>query len=116
MRASLAAILTTALPLIVGQRFISGLPIARWALGAVVGIVLLAMGGLLGGLTGSPLRGAVVMLLVAWFVAPCVRWDPGRNPFSPAVWRVIAVLVAVGSALMIMSLFRPVASWGGWFT
>ena len=26
------------------------------------------------------------------------------------------VLLGVGAALMIMSLFRPVASWDGWFT
>jgi hypothetical protein len=116
MRATLAAILTTVLPMIVGQRFIRGLPIIQWSLGAVVGIVLLALGGLSGGLAGSPVVGAVLMLLVGWLVAPRVRWDAGRNPLSSGVWRVIMVLLGVGAALMIMSLFRPVASWDGWFT
>jgi len=116
MRATLAAILTTVLPMIVGQRFIRGLPIIQWSLGAVVGIVLLALGGLSGGLAGSPVVGAVLMLLVGWLVAPRVRWDAGRNPLSSGVWRVVMVLLGVGAALMIMSLFRPVASWDGWFT
>ena len=116
MRAIGAAILTTALPMIVGQRFIDGLPIIQWSLGAVVGIILLALGGLFGGLAGSPVLGAVLMLLVGWLVAPRVRWDAGRNTLSSGVWRVVMVLLGVGAALMIMSLFRPVASWDGWFT
>jgi hypothetical protein len=116
MRAILAALLTTALPMIVGQRLISGLPVVRWSLGAVVGIVLIGMGGLGGGLAGSPVLGAVFMLLVGWLVAPRVRWDAGQNTLSPVVWRVLVVLLGVGSALMILSLFRPVAGWDAWFT
>ena len=116
MRAVLAAILTTALPMSVGQRFISGLPIVRWSVGAVLGIVLLAIGGLLGGLAGSPVLGAVLMLVVSWLVAPGLRWDAGRNPLSPELRRVLMALLGVGSGLMIMSLFRPVPSWDAWFT
>jgi hypothetical protein len=116
MRAIFAAILTTAFPMIVGQRFIRGLPIIQWSLGAVLGIALLALGGLFGGLAGSPVLGAVLMLLAGWFVAPRLRWDAGRNALSAGVWRVVIVLLGVGAALMIMSLFRPVASWDGWFT
>ena len=116
MRAIGAAILTTALPVIVGQRFIDGLPIIQWSLGAVVGIILLALGGLFGGLAESPVLGAVLMLVVGWLVAPRLRWDAGRNTLSSGVWRVVMVLLGVGAALMIMSVFRPVASWDGWFT
>ena len=83
MRAILAAILTTALPMVVGQRFISGLPIVRWSVGAVLGIVLLAIGGLFGGLAGSPVLGAVFMLLVSGLVAPRVRWDAGETLSRP---------------------------------
>jgi len=115
MRALLAAALTTALPMIVGQRWIAGSPVVRWWLGAVVGIVLLAMGGLLGGLAGSPLVGAVLMLLGGWLVGPYVCWDTGTSHLSPGVQRVVLLLVGTGSVLMAMSLFRPVASWDAWF-
>jgi len=64
MRALAAAILTTAVPMIVGQRWISGPPVVRCSLGAVLGIVVLAIGGLLGGLAGSPVLGAGLTLVV----------------------------------------------------
>jgi hypothetical protein len=116
MRALAAAILTTALPMIVGQRWISGPAVIRWSLGAVVGIVLLAIGGLLGGLAGSPVFGAGLTLVVGWILGPRLRCDVGPQILSPGVSRILLLIVGVGFALMIMSLFRPVASWDAWFT
>ncbi len=101
--------------MVVGQRWITGSPVVRWCLGAVVGIVILALGGLLGGLAGSPLVGAALTLLVGWLVGPRVRWDAGRNPLSTGMQRVVLLLFGTGSALMAMSFFRPVASWDAWF-
>jgi hypothetical protein len=116
MRALAAAILTTALPMIVGQRWIWGPAVVRWSLGAVIGIVLLAMGGLLGGLAGSPVLGAGLTLVVGWVLGPRLRCDAGPQILSPGVSRILLLLFGVGFALMIMSLFRPVASWDAWFT
>jgi hypothetical protein len=115
MRALLAAVLTTVVPMIVGQRWISGSPVVKWSLGAVVGIVLLAMGGMAGGLVGFPVPGAAFMLLLGWVLGPRVRWQAGRDALSPGARRVLILLLAVGSALMVMSLFRPVPSWDAWF-
>ncbi len=81
----------------------------------MVGIVLLAMGGLIGGLVGSPVLVAVLALLLGWWLGPRVRWDAGLDARSPVVRRTLIVLLAVGAALMVMSLFRPVPSWDGWF-
>jgi hypothetical protein len=115
MRALLAAALTTVVPTVVGWRFISGPRVLQWSLGAVVGIVLVAIGALLGGLLGSPLLGAAAMLLFAWFVGPRLRWDPRAAPPRPSIGRVVIVLLVAGGALMILSLFRPVPSWDAWF-
>ena len=115
MRPILAAALTTALPMLVGQPWITGAPIVRWSLGAVVGIVLLALGALFGGLLGNPTAGAALLLLVGWLAAPRFRWDAGRDAFAPEVNRLFILLVGVGLALMAMSWFRPVAGWDGWF-
>jgi hypothetical protein len=115
MRAFFAAALTTVAPTIVGWRFISGSQVLRWSLGAVVGIVLVAIGALMGGLLGSPLLGSAVVLLVGWFIGPRVRWDPGVGALRPGIGRLIIALLVVGGALMILSLFRPVPSWDAWF-
>jgi len=116
MRALAAAILTTALPMIVGQRWISGPAVIRWSLGAVVGIVVLAIGALLGGLAGSPVLGAGLTFVVGWILGPRLRCDVGPQILSPGVSRILLLIFGVGFALMIMSLFRPVASWDAWFT
>jgi hypothetical protein len=116
MRALAAAILTTALPMIVGQRWIWGPAVVRWSLGAVLGIVLLAIGGLLGGLAGSPVVGAGLTLVVGWILGPRLRCDVGPQILSPGVSRILLLIFGVGFALMIMSLFRPVAGWDAWFT
>jgi hypothetical protein len=115
MRAVLAAALTTALPTFVGSRWISGSRVLRWSLGAVIGIILLAFGGLLGGLVGSPLVGAALLLSVGWVLGPRLRWDGGGYIVSPGVQRILWVLTAAGCGLMLMSLFRPVPSWDAWF-
>jgi hypothetical protein len=116
MRALAAAILTTAVPMIVGQRWISGTTVVRWSLGAVLGIVLLAIGGLLGGLAESPALGASLTLVLGWVLGPRLRCDVGSHILSPGVSRILLLIFGVGFALMIMSLFRPVASWDAWFT
>ena len=116
MRALLAAILTTVLPMIVGRRWLSGPVVVTWSLGAVVGIVLLALGGLLGGLVGWPVLGAGLALVVGWVLGPRLRCDVNPGTLPPGVSRVLLLILAVGIALMGMSLWRPVASWDAWFT
>jgi hypothetical protein len=116
MRALLAASLTTALPMIVGQRWISGPTVVKWSLGAVFGIVLLAIGGQLGGLAGSPVLGAGLTLVVGWFLGPRLRCDVSQHTLSPVASRILLLLFCVGLALMTMSMFRPVAGWDAWFT
>jgi hypothetical protein len=115
VRAVAAAALTTVVPTLVGRRWISGSEVIRWSLGAVVGVVLVATGGLLGGLLGSPSTGAVLTSLVGWFIGPHIRWNAGHHPLPPVVRRVLTVLLVAGAALMVMSLFRPVPSWDAWF-
>lgn len=115
MRAVLAAALTTVLPTIVGTRWISGSPILRWSLGAVIGIIMLAFGGLLGGLAGHTFLGATLVLVVGWVLGPRVRWHAGGGVGSQGLRRILLVLAVVGGALMLMSFFRPVPSWDAWF-
>jgi hypothetical protein len=115
MRAVVAAALTTALPTIVGARWVSGSPVLRWSFGAVIGIILLAFGGLLGGLAGYPLIGAALLLLAGWILGPRARWHAGGDIDSLGLQRILLLLVAAGGALMLMSFFRPVPSWDAWF-
>ncbi len=116
MRPLLAAVLTTVVPMIVGRRFVAGPLLIQWCLGAVVGVVLLAMGGLFGGLAGAPVGGAVLMLFGAWFLAPQVRWDAGGGATRPPAYRaVLLMLLGAGAVLLAMSFFRPVPSWDAWF-
>ena len=74
MRAVLAAALTTLLPAVVGRRWVSGSSVLRWSLGAVVGVVLVATGAVMGGLLGTPVVGAALTLFIAWFVGPRLAW------------------------------------------
>lgn len=111
----MAAVLTTALPTIVGARWVSGSAVLRWSVGAVLGIILLAFGGLIGGLVGQPVLGATLSLLVGWVLGPRVRWHAGGDIGSQGVRRILVVLAVAGCALMLMSLFRPVPSWDAWF-
>jgi hypothetical protein len=111
----MAAALTTVLPTIVGARWISGAAVLRWSVGAVIGIILLAFGGLLGGLAGHPLLGATLLLLVGWLLGPRVRWHAGGDVGSQGVRQILLVIAVAGCALMLMSFFRPVPSWDAWF-
>jgi len=116
MRAILAVALTTALPMIIGQRWIAGPVVMRWSLGGVVGIVLLAWGGLVGGLAGSPPVGAAVALIIGWTCGPRARWAPAGGAASAPFNRAHLAVMALGLVMMAMSLVRPVPSWDAWFT
>ena len=116
MRPILAAALTTVLPMIVGQRWVAGSAVMRWSLGGVVGIVLLALGGLMGGLAGSPPGGAAAALVIGWVYGPRARWAPMGGAAPPGLTRAHVAILGLGLALMAMSLERPVPSWDAWFT
>ena len=94
MRAVLAAALTTLLPAVVGRRWVSGSSVLRWSLGAVVGVVLVATGAVMGGLLGTPVVGAALTLVIAWFVGPRLAWRARSDQlWSPAKRTLVVVLI-----------------------
>ena len=115
MRAVLAAALTTLLPAVVGRRWVSGSSVLRWSLGAVVGVVLVATGAMMGGLLGTPVVGAALTLFIAWFVGPRLAWRARSDQLWSPAKRTLVVVLMIGSALMLMSVFRPIPSWDAWF-
>ena len=114
MRAVLAAAATTVLPAVAGQRWIDAPAFLRWSLGSVLGIVVMALGALIGGLLGAVVPGALAALVVAWFLGPHVRWNPGIVEVDPAARRVILLAVAVGICLLVLATLRPVPTWDVW--
>lgn len=115
MRPHLAALLTTLLPAFIGQRWIDGPVLVRWCLGSVLGIVFLAFGGLVGGLVGAIVPGAVVALGAAWILGPRYRWRPASLRLETTDRRALALVFGVGACLLVLAAMRPVAGWDGWF-
>jgi hypothetical protein len=110
-----AALLTTVVPMLVGQRWLDGHALARWTLGGVLGLVILAFGTMLGGFAGAPVSGAAAALLAAWFLGPRVRWRLPEPRLDPAARRVVLLLLCVGALVLALATMRPVAGWDGWF-
>lgn len=119
IRSLLAAVLTTALPTMVGARWFRGPAAARYGLGSLVGVGALGAGAVLGAMAGLLLPGAAAGVVVAWVLGPRLALDLG-TPADEAGDRLLRVLLGVvgvvGLALLAMSLFRPVAWWDGWMT
>ena len=115
VRAAAAALLTTLVPMLVGQRWVGGHALVRWTVGAVLGVVILAFGAMMGGFLGAPVSGAVAALLAGWLLGPRLRWSPPEPNLDPTTRRLIALLVCVGAVILALSTLRPVAGWDGWF-
>lgn len=115
MRLVAAALLTTVVPMLAGQRWIGGHPFVRWALGAVLGVVFLGFGAMLGGFLGTPVVGAAIALVVGWLLGPRLRWTPTAPDLDATTRRILILLLCVGAVMIVMATMRPVASWDGWF-
>lgn len=115
MRLVVAALLTTAVPMVVGQRWVGGDPLVRWSVGAVLGVVFLGAGAMLGGFAGAPVVGAAAALVAAWFLGPRFRWVPAAPALDPTTRRLLLLVGGIGLVLLVLATMRPVASWDGWF-
>lgn len=111
MRLLFASFATTAIPTIAGMRWIDGSLPLRLGVGGLLGFVFLGWGAMIGGLLGVVLPGAFVVLVAAWFLGPRFR---ARFSGGQAPWVASAVVAIAGGVLLVMSLWRPVASYDGW--
>ena len=111
MRLILASLATTAVPTIVGMRWIDGSLPLRVGVGGLLGFVFLGWGAMIGGLLGAVLPGAVVVLAAAWFLGPRFRasFTGDRTP-----WGATALVAIAGGVMLILSFSRPVAAYDGW--
>lgn len=111
VRLLLASLATTAVPTIVGMRWIDGSLPLRVGAGGLLGFVFLGWGAMIGGLLGAVLPGAIVVLLAAWFLGPRFR---ARFNGDQTPWPATVVVAIAGGVLLVMSLWRPVAAYDGW--
>lgn len=116
MRLVAAALLTTLVPMLVGQRWVGGGHLVRWSLGAVLGMVFAGFGVMMAGLLGLPLlAGGAAILAVAWVLGPHLRWTPPVAQLGPTNRNLLLLVGGVGTVLLVLATMRPVASWDGWF-
>jgi hypothetical protein len=117
VRPALAALATTLVPTLVGARWVGGPLLLRCSLGALVGVVIVAFGALVGGLVGAVVPVALLTCLAGWLLGGRLRIEPGGRLQTDRLARgVTAFVLAVGACLLVLSVFRPVPAWDGWMT
>ena len=117
MRPALAALATTMGPTLIGARWVAGPLLLRCSLGALVGIVIVAFGALVGGLVGAVVPVALLACLAGWLLGPRLRLEPnGQLEAGRLAHGVMCFVMAVGACLLVLSVFRPVPEWDGWMT
>jgi hypothetical protein len=117
MRPAIAALATTLGPTLIGARWVGGPPLLRYSLGALVGLVIVALGALLGGLMSAVVPCALLACLAGWLLGPRLRFQPSEELQAGRLARGVTWFVlAVGGCLLMLSVFRPVPAWDGWMT
>jgi hypothetical protein len=119
----LAALATTALPALIGSQAVVGPWWMRVAIGGPLGVVALALGAMLGGLTAHLLNlgawflvtGAGIALTIMLIVSPWIRWKMELSVLPPLARWLSLTLVAAGLVMLVLATMRPVAAWDGWF-
>src|SRR5215213_4490223 len=113
MRPALAALATTLGPTVLGARWVAGPLLLRCSLGALVGIVIVAFGTLVGGVVPAVL----LACLAGWVLGPRLRFElSGELQAGRLAHGVTAFILVIGGCLLALSLFRPVPAWDGWMT
>src|SRR5919106_6350814 len=79
MRPAIAALATTLGPTLIGARWVGGRPLLRYSLGALVGLVIVAFGALLGGLVGAVVPSVLLACLAGWLLGPRLRFQPSEE-------------------------------------
>jgi hypothetical protein len=117
MRPAIAALATTLGPTLIGARWVGGSPLLRYSLGALVGVVIVAYGALLGGLVSAVVPAVLLACLAGWLLGPRLRFQPSEQlPAGRLARGVTWFVLAVGGCLLVLSVFRPVPAWDGWMT
>jgi hypothetical protein len=117
MRSVIAALATTLGPTLIGARWVGGPPLLRYSLGALVGLVIVAFGALLGGLMSAVVPCALLACLAGWLLGPRLRFQPSEELEACRLTRGVTWFVlAIGGCLLVLSVFRPVPAWDGWMT
>lgn len=99
MRLTLAALVTTLGPTLLGTRWVGGPVLLRCSLGALVGIVIVAFGALVGGLVGAVVPAVLLACLAGWLLGPRLRFEPsGALRAGRLAHRVTYFVLAVGPA------------------
>jgi hypothetical protein len=117
MRPAIAALATTLGPTLIGARWVGGPPLLRYSLGALVGLVIVAFGALLGGLMSAVVPCALLACLAGWLLGPRLRFQPSEELQAGRLTRGVTwFILAIGGCLLVLSVFRPVPAWDGWMT
>jgi len=117
MRPALAALATTLGPTVLGARWVAGPLLLRCSLGALVGIVIVAFGTLVGGLVAAVVPAVLLACLAGWVLGPRLRFElSGELQAGRLAHGVTAFVLVIGGCLLALSLFRPVPAWDGWMT
>src|SRR5215211_213577 len=117
MRPAIAALATTLGPTLIGARWVAGPPLLRYSLGALVGLVIVAFGALLGGLMSAVVPCALLACLAGWLLGPRLRFQPNEEFQAGRLTRGVTWFVlAIGGCLLLLSVSRPVPAWDGWMT
>jgi hypothetical protein len=117
MRPAIAALATTLGPTLIGARWVGGPPLLRYSLGALVGLVIVAFGALLGGFVSAVVPCALLACLAGWLLGPRLRFQPSEELQACRLARGVTWFVlAIGGCLLLLSVFRPVPAWDGWMT
>jgi hypothetical protein len=117
MRPALAALATTLGPTLIGARWVGGPLLLRCSLGALVGMVIVGFGVLVGGLVQAVVPAALLACLAGWVLGPRLRFEPSEELRAGRLaYGVTGFVLAIGGCLLILSLFRPVPAWDGWMT
>lgn len=110
----LAVVATTVVPSSVGVLATRGpLPI-RCAVGAVVGTSVVGVGAVLGAFVGGAVPGAIAALSVLGVLGWRRPLELGDRPPSTIALVLVAAVLAVGVALLVLAVQRPVARWDAW--
>jgi hypothetical protein len=106
MRPALAALATTLVPTVLGARWVGGPVLLRYSLGALVGIVIVAFGVLVGGLVQAVLPATLLACLAGWLLGPRLRFEPSGEPQTGRLAHgVTGFILAVGGCLLVLSVF-----------
>jgi hypothetical protein len=116
MRLAVAALVTTIVPTIIGARWVNGPASVRYGLGALVGVALIGLGGMIGGVSDQLVPAVLATCGAGWLLGPHVRVAlMGQSAaVDPITRRSVFFTIAVGCCLAALAVFRPIPEWDGW--